>query len=81
MLYYTFSDCSAKNYDESCSVIKKCVQKRTIAAITNERGSKEALCNQCDLFAGYVLGSRLLVDGNCDSAKSQSEHPETSPQS
>lgn len=33
------------------SVIKECVQRRTIAAITNERGSEGALCNQCDLFA------------------------------
>lgn len=34
-----------------CSVIKKCIQKRTIATITNERGEEEALCNQRVLFA------------------------------
>lgn len=37
-----------------CFVIKKCIQKRTIATITNERGSEEALYNQRVLFDGDV---------------------------
>lgn len=38
--------------------IKKCVQKRTIATITNERGSEGALCNQRDLYE--ATGDRTL---------------------
>lgn len=51
-----------------CSVIKKCIQKRTIATITNERGEEGALCNQRVLFAGDVPG--LFAEGNCDNTMS-----------
>lgn len=58
-------------------VIKKCVQRRTIATITNERGSEGALCNQRDLYETTVdvpPSPGLLAEGNCDNSELQTDN-------